>query len=309
MKLNSLVFLFLFCVSVLHAQVNLVPNPSFEDTVSCPDWISDMSVVGWTSPTTASPDYFHSCNSTNAGVPQNVFGYQNARTGYGYVGVLLSDFSSTDYREYVQCQLILPLEAGKNYEVRFYVSRTDSSTKASDNFGAYFSATPVTSTDNLNLPYVPQVVSEPNNPITNDTDWVQVVDTFLAAGGEQFLTLGVFTDNVTTNWITVGGGWESEAHYYIDDVSVTEVLGDSILEHARIQISMFPNPTDGVINVSSAIAMEKVNVYSSLGLLVISLSPQSNNLRIDLSGYSDGIYFLDIMVNEAVVRKKIVIKH
>lgn len=311
MKLNifkiSLLTCFFSAISLCGGAQNLVPNPSFEDTVMCPTGLGDFSVIGWSNPTLASPDYFNYCNIGNVGVPQNVFGYQNARTGNAYVGFHTSDFSSTDYREYVQCQLTSIFEAGKNYEVSFYVSKTDSSTKACDNIGVYLSSTAINSSNNQNLPYTPQVVSPPNNPIIDVVEWIQIIDTVTAIGGEQFLTIGVFTNNTNTNWIITSGGWESEAHYYIDDVSVKQIATNSINESNSAHISIFPNPSSGKININSATLVEKLTIHSSLGQLVFSQYPDSANFEVDLSQLSKGVYYINVNTRKSIITKKIII--
>src|SRR5947208_1800729 len=71
---------------------NLVPNPSFEDTVHCPATslqnFIDLS-SSWYS-ARASPNYFNSCVSDSIGlwdVPRNGFGYQLPATGNAYSGL------------------------------------------------------------------------------------------------------------------------------------------------------------------------------------------------------------------------------
>jgi len=80
----------------LQAQVNLIPNPGFENYDQCPTGVATMpynaivTVQDWFSPTLASPDYFNSCNTNNtAGVPVNTYSYQPARNGNGYAGLML----------------------------------------------------------------------------------------------------------------------------------------------------------------------------------------------------------------------------
>lgn len=303
--LKILLFCFLFANNCFGQ--NLVPNPSFEDTVSCPTGIGDFSVIGWTNPTTASPDYFHSCNTGNAGVPQNGFGWQNARTGNAYLGGHTSDFSATDYREYVQCQLDSILQAGELYEVSFYVSRTDSSTKACDNIGVYLSSTAITSSSNQNLPVVPQVVSPPNNPVIDAIGWVQIIDTITAIGGEQFLTLGVFTNNANTNWIPVSGGWEDEAHYYYDDVSVVHVFSNSIDEFEKTNLTIYPNPSNGIYNVTSNKLIQEYFIFSSVGNLIINKQQNTKDLKINISEFAHGIYYINLKINNNIIRKKLII--
>lgn len=64
----------------MFAQVNLVPNPSFEDTVSCPNYANQIDkAVGWHA-SRNTPDYFNGCDwlTSNQSVPNNFRGYQYA---------------------------------------------------------------------------------------------------------------------------------------------------------------------------------------------------------------------------------------
>jgi hypothetical protein len=301
-------FLLFFALLELNCQVNLVPNPSFEDTISCPTGLGDFNVLNWNNPTLATPDYFNSCTNGDIGVPINVFGFQNARTGSAYVGMHTSDFSSTDYREYIQCQLISPLESGKYYEVSFFVSRTDSSTKACDNIGAFLSSNNISLSDNQNFPYLPQIVSKYNIPITDNIDWVQIIDTLIAVGDEQYLTIGVFSNNENTNWIPVSGGWEFEAHYYFDDVSVKLISSSAIDENNQIQISLFPNPVSKFLYVNSPEYIENIFIRSTTGQIILDQMPLSKNFKVDISQFSEGIYFVTASTNNYMITNKIIVK-
>jgi len=299
--------MFLGLSSTMYGQ-NLVPNPSFEDTISCPSYFGEFNVVDWYSPNTASPDLFHSCSMGNAGVPQNAFGWQYPRTGNAYVGGHTSDFGGNDAREYIQCQLITPLVSGEDYEVIFYVSRTDSSSKACDNLGAYFSVNPITSSNILYFDVNPQVVSTPNVPITNDTSWVQVIDTITANSNFQFLTIGVFTDDASTNWVPVQGGWETEAHYYYDDISVKQITSNSINKNYDIKISVFPNPSSDVVNFQSDEIIQRCIIYSSLGkVLSFRNNLNSKHYQLSFKNYSAGLYYVDVHTEKKIVRKKLFI--
>lgn len=235
-----LLLLILFCKYSF--TQNLVPNPSFEDTIQCPAGTSSFnSSMNWISPTIASPDHFHSCNTSNVGVPSNGFGWQTARTGNSYTGITTSDFvSSNEYREYIQCELISPLNAGQQYEVSFFVSLSEGSGKACDNIGAYLSSTQISSSSNLTLLYSPQITSPINDPITSKTEWTEITGTFIATGGEKYITIGVFTTNANTNWVNVSGGWLFEPYYYIDDVSVFKV-DTNMNDTTKTEDIVYPN--------------------------------------------------------------------
>ena len=68
----------------------------------------------------------------------------------------------------------------------------------------------------------PQILQY-GNPIINDTlNWIKVGGIFTARGGEQYITIGNFNDDNTTDTVFVDStGWNGGiAYYYIDDVSV-----------------------------------------------------------------------------------------
>ena len=286
-----LVFCISFCLNV-NGQ-NLVPNPSFEDSLSCPLFIGDFSVANWISPTPASPDYFHVCNQSNVSVPQNAFGWQNPKTGNAYVGGHTSDFiSSSQYREYIQCQLTETLEAGSYYEVSFFTSRTDSSTKACNYLGALLSENQISSNTGAYLQFQPQILRVPNVPIIEADNWVQIIDTIVALGGEEYLTIGVFQNNENIDWVEVTGGWEVEAHYYYDDVSVQEVFPSSTFDLEETVLNVYPIPSTGIFNINSKSNIEVYQIYSSLGKLLKESVVKKNSFSIDLTNFPPGIYFL-----------------
>jgi hypothetical protein len=297
---------FVFCVK---GQTNLVPNPSFEDTVSCPIWVGNFTLKDWIKPSWGSPDNFHSCSSGQLGVPQNVFGWQSARTGNGYVGAHGSDLSGSNSREYIQCQLNSPLTTGKKYEISFWVSRADSSTYACNNIGAYLSTNAVSISSTSNMPYSPQVFSA--NIISDALNWVQIIDTIQAVGGEQYLTIGVFSDDFNTNYTSVSGGWQTVFHYYYDDVSVTEILPNHILEvKNKNSIKLFPNPSDNFIQLISTEIIENYTLYNHYGRIIYSKQCVNNeNEIIDTSIFPSGIYYMIITTENYTSKHSLIINH
>ena len=163
-------FIFVFIIKI-NAQINLVPNPSFEDTIQCPTNISQLyNCAFWVNPNGAGPDYFNSCADYNTGVsvPNNATGYQIANTGNAYVGLLLYQRTISggpyDYREYIQAMLTDTLKNGKNYCVSFYVNYPLIANIAIDNIGVYISNTPIGAATPIVLPYTPQIMS-PTLPV------------------------------------------------------------------------------------------------------------------------------------------------
>lgn len=214
---------------------NLVLNPSFESYSNCPQGPGAINVVtNWSNPDTATSDYYNSCHTVIAGfsvdVPSNSQGWQQARTGNGYAGLIAVEQSfglSTNYREYIQGQLSAPLQAGQQYCVSFFWSLSNKSVYTSQNLGVYFSNTQVFLQQSTALPFTPQV-SASGTYLNDTTNWVLFSGTFTATGGEQFLIIGNFNNPANTVSTTTGvpsdvfntGG--DFAYYYIEDVSVTQ---------------------------------------------------------------------------------------
>ncbi len=217
---------------------NIVPNPSFEDHLSCPNSSSQTYLsVPWVQPPghQGTSDYFHECcvspiplSSPPVGVPLNLLGHQDARTGMAYAGFFSIDGPTDgDYREYVQAPLTTPMTPGVRYCVRFYVSLSDQSTNSTDGIGAYFSTTPVTGPAALPLPFTAQVTD--STVITNSTGWHEVYGEFVASAAFAYITIGNFAVQGTT---TISSGPPIDtttvppalplpgAYYYIDDVEV-----------------------------------------------------------------------------------------
>src|SRR2546430_2149514 len=144
MKKILLLFSSLLFCGIVEAQ-NLVPNPSFEDTVACPTGISQVyNAAGWFSvETSCTPDYMNRCSSSiGVEVPSNVCGYQEPHTGDGYCALISYDLNGPNwYRELIGANLISPMQTGVKYYISFYTSfgGTCYAAVAIDKIGVLFS--------------------------------------------------------------------------------------------------------------------------------------------------------------------------
>lgn len=231
----------IFCCLLVTATANsqnLVPNPSFEDFITCPNSSSQMFyAVPWVQPSghQGTSDYFNECcvspiplQNPPVGVPANLLGNQAARTGAAYGGFFSIDGPTDgDYREYIQAPLTEPLEVGIRYCVRFYISLSDQSTNSTDGIGAYFSTQPVSGPGSLPLSFPAQVMVD--TIITNYLGWEEVYGEFVADQAYSYITIGNFKVQGTTA-IGTGAPFDPNtipptiplpgAYYFIDDVEV-----------------------------------------------------------------------------------------
>jgi len=81
---------------------------------------------------------------------------------------------------------------------------------------------------------------------------------------------------------------------------------------ANLQISVYPNPTHGLIKIDIQNLPDgetaKVNLYNLHGHLVVSKHNVKSSVEINISGKHNGIYFLKIVVGKQQSEWKIVKK-
>ena len=231
---------FLLSVFIAHTQENLVPNGSFEDYNWCPFQTNNADSFHidacrfWTSPTSATPDYFNACSTQFDpflgiylfSVPENYFGNQPAHSGnaYGAIGFAQNEIGSPSaFSEYVQIEINKKLEAGKFYQLSFFIHnpRTE---YCINSVGALFTASALNLITDGFIPLTPQILSNPQIFFCDTSYWYEVKGTFLAKGDEQYLTIGVFNTKSKMLVKDYHGNpvQDVSSYLYIDDVSLIE---------------------------------------------------------------------------------------
>lgn len=225
MKKIPFIFFYLFISFQSYSQ-NYVSNGDFETHSSCPTNISQIiKATPWFTPTNGTPDYYSSCSTSPwVSVPSNIHGYQYARSGYCYAGLFLIDVNGTGivYREYIEVPLVSPLTSGVTHHFQMYISHADFCKYTTDAIGVYFSNTSITGVNNfLPLPYSPQISNTSGS--ADSSSWKLISGNYTANGGEMFLLIGNFKNDVNTPLQIYNPSASINASYvYIDDVSLVE---------------------------------------------------------------------------------------
>jgi hypothetical protein len=298
-------FLMLLSFSA-NAQINLVPNPSFEDTIQCPAFPQPTInyALYWSSYGSTS-DYFNSCANNNMfwGVPNNVTGFQNAKLGNAYAG-FVTWCNSPNLREYLGVQLMSPLEIGTKYFVSFYVSNADSANasggnnnSSTNNVGLKFSNVLYTYTDQAPIDNISHVHAD--SIITDKINWTRIRGTYIADSAYQYLILGNFYDDFNTSVDTMHPVSFNCAYYYIDAVCVST---DSLYDASWIglgefnqdyKLAIFPNPSSNFISINNEKYFKEVFITNCLGIQVKEEKLNSGLNQINISSLAAGIYLLD----------------
>lgn len=320
MKKSIFYIVLLFSVVFrLGAQVNLVPNGSFEDTTQCPFSTAQIDfALPWVDPNHGSSDLFNSCaSSTYVGVPVNIAGTQPARTGKGYAG-LMTYAQGTNQREYIQVQLDSQLQVNKIYYVEFFVSMADTQTVAANNIGAYFSNIAVSGTSAQILNYTPQINNDPvTNPLISKTTWTKVSGGFTATGTERYMTIGNFLNDASTDTVYIGGGCSGcdAAYYYIDDIKVVCTDCDTSQGVSEMFINgglfIYPNPAQNVLNINYNIPGTDnftLKIYDFTGKLTHREDIRGNNGKITFNSelLTNGVYFVQIQGGSISLNEKFI---
>ncbi len=191
------------------AQVNIVPNSSFEDFSVCPANIGQLNnAIPWFNPQCSgigTPDYFNQCASVSVGVPNNSAGNEPAKTGVAYAGIYTMNLPYAKVRDYIEVPFKDSLEMGIKYIVSFYVSLADVMGYATNKIGAYFSDTATLLLDaGSSTPYdeFTKLVVEDNGTLTLDDNTVIIPDHAYIEVGEN----GNLTMNNDANIVVQSGG-------------------------------------------------------------------------------------------------------
>ncbi len=322
-KTYFLFLLLILCLRFSASGQNLVPNPSFENYTSCPDLGYISRIPPWFQPNifqgnttnSSTTDGYDTCqNASGGGIPLNYFGYQMANTGAGYAGIFAHG-DTMNYREYMEVPLLSSLLANHHYCVSFYVSLADISYKAISNMGAYFSNDSLLISNMYNNAIdtvIPQVENTSGNMLTSKTTWTQVTGSFVANGGEKFMTIGNFHNPANTNAQSVSGGsiYPGGAYYYVDDVSVVDCLDEATSNLTNNQpstIEISPNPATSEIKITTTNAvMKEAHIYTMMGQCIHQSTINNSQSTIDISSLPAGMYIAEVISEKGVIRKRFV---
>ena len=81
-----------------------------------------------------------------------------------------------------------------------------------------------------------------------------------------------------------------------------------IIDNAKDEILIYPNPTSNVINISSTSTITDYNMYNMIGNKVMSSNVNASIAIIDMSTLTKGVYFVEVNQNGLLINKRIIKK-
>ncbi|MCT4639134.1 MAG: T9SS type A sorting domain-containing protein [Bacteroidales bacterium] len=122
---------------------------------------------------------------------------------------------------------------------------------------------------------------------------------------ENFMNVGFDVSNIQNKklFFNVGNGWEQSKEQGVcmirvefDNIDITVTPPTDIKDNNNSSIKVYPNPTDGIVNVSADNLPDNemlISVYNTLGIKVIE-QQFYNQQQLDLTSLKQGLYFIRI---------------
>ena len=316
-------YLFAFIIGMIanngiQAQVNLVPNPSFETFSPYPcntnlnystlnfatPWSSSLRV----SDSLTTVDHWYRNDTCLGRVPYNAVGNQFPHTGNAYIGfsqqltyIGLPYFFFESF--YVPLDSVLTPE--NNYELCVYLNLPEDFCLNVNKLSFSITSDTLTQSDFVNLGLSEIKFLEVLGQC-NYSDWTQICTTFSPSEPGNVLTFNVIRDQMASISDTVLYDFENCEHppevigtyYYMDDVSLVNKGKNTGVPQNRNKnsLAVFPNPTNGVVTLSFGKPVNgKITVNNLIGQILVNESFAGETTTLDLSNFSSGIYFVNFI--------------
>jgi hypothetical protein len=301
-------FLFLIILPFFAKSQNLVPNPSFEEYLECPnDPIQNIEIekaYPWTS-FRQTPDFFHPCDETGmmSSPWSNIFGFGIPYHEIGKGGFFAVGGVST--REIAGIELIEPMVTGENYFVTFQLLRSfgggghSNCDCASNNLGLKFTTRAYSVNETVPIDNFAHVLHE--EVISDTTNWTEVSGWFLADSAYTHLAIGTFFTNefiIIENYNNYIAGLPT-TYYFLDAVCVStnpmdcdELRPVSVEETMVSSIVVYPNPVNATLQIHSDFTITELNIYDVTGKQLMNSKSSQVNKTLNVTTLSKGLYIL-----------------
>jgi len=128
--------------------------------------------------------------------------------------------------------------------------------------------------------------------VTNTGVWDEYVYDFSSQAAENHQRVVLFFNAGATN------GTNADI-YYIDDLRWDNNASLSVDNQILSQVKLYPNPTQGVININSKEIIDSFKITDITGKMVMKNKITGPLNKIDISILDNGIYFLTIKSDKA----------
>jgi hypothetical protein len=340
MKLKKILFILIGVLKLsvpCKAQLNLVPNPSFEDTIDC-----IFSGIGGVATNKCdllyackySPDYWTGCSQVDF-IPNTGPSYQFPHTGDKMIGIATyatQIVSQGINREIAGVNLTQNTISGNTYYFSMFINQ------AYKKYPWFCQL----ATNRIGIKLTNSQYTQGNPvPIDNTADyydtifhadtaqWIKISGSFISNGSFSKLMIGNFFDDANTDTMNLDNDsltyQYAAAYYFIDDIclstdSLYAATWTGIKENQLsplITVNLYPNPAhencelkiegDGIksIKIGELFSVQGTKISTLFNSL--NLSGTTYNQTINLKHLAAGIYYVKISTDSGYVSKKLIV--
>lgn len=314
--MKKVLFILFELFNYLGSGQNLVRNPSFEDHSNCPDAPSQIDYSLYWQSFRGSVDYYHSCSTTPGFAPPNTqVSYQIPHSGSSFAG--FSGWAWLDYREIIGNLLSTTLIIGQRYYFSFYVNyafRSISYNLACNQIGIRFSTNPYSTINPV--PINNYAVFKTDSIISDTVSWFKLSGSFVADSAYNYVMIGNFFVNDSTDTIHLSNDVPVGAYYFLDDVCVST---DSIYNETWTALSMhseneeafnaYPNPFTNQITFATNNRLQaSLILYNSLGQ-IMKHEDFIHTIFLSTEEFKSGFYFYELRYQNGEIKNGKLIKN
>jgi hypothetical protein len=143
----------------------------------------------------------------------------------------------------------------------------------------------------------------------HDKDESQVYSSATTGNYHRYLEAGLYSISYRA------GGYETvvidNVRISNDSTSIVNIQLDSLVsieeETAQNLVVTYPNPATDVVNIFLPFEAREISLLSLDGRTIRSITPCEKDVRVDLSGFSKGMYLLNIRFDHKSVTKKLIV--
>jgi hypothetical protein len=73
-------------------------------------------------------------------------------------------------------------------------------------------------------------------------------------------------------------------------------------------VKLFPNPTNGMFQISASAEIEMLTVYNPIGQQLFSKVVSNTSTQLNLSDLSGGLYIIRVQTKEGIANKRLIIR-
>ncbi|ARN77825.1 hypothetical protein BST97_07320 [Nonlabens spongiae] len=94
------------------------------------------------------------------------------------------------------------------------------------------------------------------------------------------------------------GNTTADIEFFVDEFRIATTA--SISSNEDLEVAVYPNPTDGVLNLNSVEEIQKISVFNLMGQKVLQVNKQTELLKsIDMNSLNSGIYLVKVETQNA----------